>query len=84
MNNEDQPALDAQLGRLPSPLQDPAIAERSQRRARAVFLAQRQAADFPVLGRLWRLYLGAEPFLVASIAVIYLGWAWGTLASLWR
>jgi hypothetical protein len=84
MNDEDQPALDAQLARLPSPIQDPTVAARSQRRARALFLAQHRAAEFPVLGRLWRLYLGAEPILVASIAVIYLGWAWGTLASLWR
>jgi hypothetical protein len=84
MKNDDEPAWDAQLNRLPPPIQDPAIAARSLRSARAVFLAQNASAAFPVLGSLWRFYLGAEPILVASVAVIYLGWAWSTLTSLWR
>jgi hypothetical protein len=81
MKNEDQPALDARLHQLPPPTQDPAIAARSLRHARALYLATHQS-DLPA--RLWRIYLGAEPVLVASIAVVYLDWAFRALASLWR
>jgi hypothetical protein len=73
-----------QLRGLAPPPQDPATAARALGRARAVFLRQAQPPEFPRLARLWRVYLGAEPILVASAVVIYLGWAWGTLASLWR
>jgi hypothetical protein len=73
-----------QLRGLPPPVQDPVIAARALGRARALFLRQAQPPEFPRLARLWRVYLGAEPLVAASAVVIYLGWAWGTLASLWR
>jgi hypothetical protein len=81
-NNSNDPI--ANLRALPAPVQDLAASAKTLRRARALFLRQHAdptAARFASIGR---LYLRAEPILVGSIAVVYLGWACDTLASLWR
>jgi hypothetical protein len=73
----------AGLRALPRPVQDAAIAAATLRRARAAFL-RAHAHPPSFVERVGGLYLRAEPILVASIAVVYLGWACETVASLWR
>jgi hypothetical protein len=73
-----------QLRALPPPVQDPTAANRSLRRARAVFLQQHDLANLPLPDRFWHLYVRAEPLLAASLGIVYLGWAIDTLSSLWR
>ena len=84
MNSDDGNKPLEQLRALPPPLQDPLQAARGHRRARASFIQQAQGGRSAVLQRLGRLYFSAEPVLAASVAIVYLGWAMDTLASLWR
>ena len=82
MNDPHDPP--ERLRTLAPPAQDPAAFARGHRRARAIFLQQHPDHPLTIVDRVWRVYFTAEPVLAASIAVVYLGWTFDTLASLWR
>jgi hypothetical protein len=83
MKDQDPDLMD-RLRALPVPPQDSLAHARGLRRARARLQQHQPGGAAGILDRAWRLYLRAEPVVVTSMAVIYLGWAWEALTSLWR
>ena len=73
----------AQLASLPTPTLASETASRQQRRARAAFVRVSERAKHPLWDRLVRAYNVFEPVMAASVASVYLMWAFASAIALY-